>query len=96
MNPLFVDNSKHFITSRSDPDMEVEYCSTFEHGEYTIHLLHGSQGIGMSDKYYYRTVLEVYKRDTYYTDSIADLLWINTPIETNEYINKVLKWIYSQ
>lgn len=95
MIPIFADNSRHHITSRSDPDMEVEHCTVLQHGSYTMHLLHCSQGVGMSDKYYYRTVLEVYKNGEYYTDKLADLFWINTPIETNESINKLLKWVYS-
>ena len=97
----FVDNSLQFkpevcnLISSSDPDMEVEYCTVLQHGVYQIRLLHESKGIGMSDKYFYRTVLELYKNDVYFTDKIADLLWINTPIETNESIDKVLKWVYN-
>jgi hypothetical protein len=49
----------------------------------------------MSDRYYYHTVLEVYKNGEFYTDKIADLLWIEMPIDTSENINKVMKWIYS-
>lgn len=99
--PTFVDNGLQFkaevgeLISRSDPAMEVEYCTILHHGVYEMRLLHECVGIGMSDKYFYRTVLEVYKNDKYYTDSMADLFWINTPIETNESINKVLQWIYS-
>lgn len=91
---IFADRTK-LLTSRSDPNMEVDYCTTLHHGDYTVYLLHGTQGIGMSDRYYYRTVLEIYKKDQYYTDKIADLFWINTPIDTNESINKVMKWVYS-
>ena len=97
----FVDNSPQFrvevgtLRAPTDPDMEVEYCTILQHGEFQIRLLHESNGIGMTDSYYYRTVIELYKNDQYYTDKIADLLWINTPIETNEMINKVLKWVYS-
>lgn len=75
--------------------MEVEYCTILHHGVFELRLLHESRGIGMSDKYYYRTVLEVYKNGEYYTDKIADLFWINTPLETSESINKVLKWVYN-
>lgn len=98
---IFVDNGLQFkpevgeLISRSDPDMEVEYSTILLHGVYEMRLLHECKGIGMSDKYYYRTVLEVYKNGKYHTDAMADLLWINTPLDTNESINKVLKWIYS-
>lgn len=97
----FVDNTQQFRTevgrleTPSYPDMEVEYCTILQHGKYQARLLHECVGIGMSDRYTYHTILEVYKDDEYYTDKIADLLWINLPIETNESINKVLKWIYN-
>jgi hypothetical protein len=91
---IFGDNTT-LLTSRSDPDMEVEYYTALQHGNFTVYLLHCSQGIGMSDRYYYRTVLEVYKNDVYYTDKLADLFWINTPIETNESINIIMKWVYN-
>jgi hypothetical protein len=97
----FVDNSLQFrsevgnLNSISKPDMEVEYCTILQTGKYQVRLLHESVGIGMSDKYHYSTVLELYKNGEYHTDQIADLLWINLPIDTNESINKVIKWIYS-
>jgi hypothetical protein len=97
----FVDNSFNFVQEVGDlksptmPDMEVEYCTILQHNEYQIRLLHECRGIGMSDRYYYHTVLEVCKNGEFFTDKLADLLWINMPIDTSESINKVMKWIYS-
>lgn len=97
----FVDNSFNFVREVGDlksptcPGMEVEYCTILNHNQYQIKFLHECRGIGMSDRYYYHTVLEVYKNGEFYTDKIADLLWIEMPIDTSDNISKVMKWVYS-
>ena len=97
----FVDNSFNFVREVGDlksptcPGMEVEYCTILNHNQFQLKFLHECRGIGMSDRYYYHTVLEVYKNGEFYTDKIADLLWIEMPIDTSDNINKVMKWVYS-
>lgn len=99
---IFVDDTNWFyndvgtLECSSDPDgMHAEYCTILKHKNFEIKLLHEARGMGMSDRYYYRTVLEVFKNGENYTKTVADLLWIKYPIETPNMINKTIEWIYS-
>lgn len=98
---IFVDDTNWFysdvggIEATTDEELTPEYCTVLENGIYTIKLFHEAVGIGMSDRYYYRTVAEVFKGTENYTAKLADTLWIDLPIHTQDDINKVLKWVYS-
>jgi hypothetical protein len=98
---IFVDDTNWFysdvgnIDASTDDELTPEYCTVLENGTYTVKLFHEAIGIGMSDRYYYRTVAEVFKGKENYTAKLADTLWIELPIHTQDDINKVLKWVYS-
>jgi len=108
---IFVDDTNWFysdvggIDASTDDELTPEYCTVLENGIYTVKLFHEAIGIGMSDRYYYRigmsdryyyrTVAEVFKGKENYTAKLADTLWIELPIHTQDDINKVLKWVYS-
>lgn len=102
MTTTFVDDTNWYYNNvgtldcDSDPlGMHAEFCTILHHKNFDIKLLHEAQGVGMSDRYYYRTVLEVYKDGEVYTKKLADLLWIKYPIEDTNTINKAIEWVYS-
>lgn len=98
---IFVDDTNWYysdvgnIEATTDETISPEYCTVLENGIYTVKLFHEAIGVGMSDRYHYRTVAEVYKNNENYTAKLADTLWIELPIHTQDDINKVLKWVYS-
>lgn len=99
---IFVDDTNWYYNNvgnldcDSDPlGMHAEFCTVLNHKNFQIKLLHEAQGVGMSDRYYYRTVMEVLKDGEVYTSKLADLLWIKYPIEDNSSINKAIEWVYN-
>lgn len=96
---IFVDDKNWFYNgvrdfdALSDLDMEPDYCTSLDIGPYTVKLFHEAKNIGLTDRYYYKTVLEVYKGDLYQTKQVAETLNIKRPIEKQKDIEQVIKWI---
>lgn len=91
----FIDNESIHIHDLRDESLEPDYCTILYIDGYTVKLFHSAYGIGMSDRYDYDTVAEVYFGGDIVTHEIATNLGIQYPIDDMTKINQLLKWLYS-